>query len=65
MSSEGDKVIEDCEVITVSNESYDAFVADCETPPAPNASLLAAQLRRKQRINDGDIEYPPTSQETT
>lgn len=56
------KVIEKYEVITVSNRSYDAFVAACEAPPAPNAALLAAQRRRKQRIQNGDIEYSTTKQ---
>lgn len=58
------KVIEEYEVINVSHQSYDAFVAACEAPPAPNAALLAAQCRRKQRIQNGDIEYSTTRQET-
>lgn len=57
------KVIEESEVINVSSQSYDAFVAACEAPPAPNSALRAAQRRRKQRIDNGDIEYSETGQE--
>lgn len=51
------KVIEEYKVINVSHQSYDAFVAACEAPPAPNAALLAAQRRRRQGVQNGDIEY--------
>lgn len=59
------KVIEECEVITISNRSFDAFVAACEAPPAPNERLLAAQRRRKQRIINGDIRHSDIEQEAT
>ena len=58
------KVIEECEVISVSSQSYDAFVSACEAPPAPNTALLAAQRHRKQRIQNGDIKFSTTRQET-
>lgn len=42
--------VKGCEVITLSDKSYDAFVAACEAPPAPNAALMAAQHRRKLKV---------------
>ncbi|WP_417500967.1 DUF1778 domain-containing protein [Marinobacter sp.] len=59
------RVIEECEVISVSNQSYNAFVAACEAPPEPNAALMAAYRRRKMRIETGDIDVSENQQETT
>jgi len=47
------RVIEEAEVIRLNNEAFNAFMAACEADSEPNEALLAAQRRRKQRIDSG------------
>lgn len=54
------RVIEEAEVIRLNNEAFNAFIAACETASEPNDALLAAQRRRKQRIENGEIDRRAT-----
>ncbi|TVP60670.1 MAG: DUF1778 domain-containing protein [Halomonadaceae bacterium] len=58
------RIIEEAEIIRLTNDSFDAFVAACESPQKPNDALLAAQRRRKQRIESGDIRHRIIEQES-
>jgi uncharacterized protein (DUF1778 family) len=51
------RIIEEAEVYRLNSEAFEAFMVACEQPSAPNEALLAAQRRRKQRIDSGEIEY--------
>lgn len=50
------RVIEEAEVIRLNNEAFNGFMAACEAETDPNEALLAAQRRRKQRIENGEID---------
>lgn len=49
------RVMEETEVLRLGNAAFDAFWAACETAPAPNKVLKAAQRRRQQRIAKGEL----------
>lgn len=50
------RVMEETETLKLSNQAFDAFWQACEAAPAPNTALQAAQRRRRQRIEHGDLE---------
>ena len=54
------RVIEEAEVIRLNNEAFNAFMAACEADSEPNEALLAAQRRRKKRIDSGEINRRTT-----
>lgn len=49
------RVMEETETLQLSNQAFDAFWQACEAAPAPNAALKAAQRRRQQRIEHGEL----------
>tara|TARA_R110000823_G_scaffold238594_3_gene363913 strand:- start:1549 stop:1851 length:303 start_codon:yes stop_codon:yes gene_type:complete len=50
------RIIEEAEVYRLNNESFNAFVAACEAPLAPNEALLRAKRRRNRRIESGELD---------
>lgn len=54
------RVIEEAEVIRLNSEAFNGFMAACEADANPNEALLAAQRRRKQRIDNGEIDRRAT-----
>ena len=50
------RVLEESESLRLSNEAFDSFWQACEMASAPNAALEAAHNRRRQRIEDGEID---------
>lgn len=40
------RILEAAETITLDDESFDAFIADCEQPGPPNSALKQAIQRR-------------------
>lgn len=49
------RVIEEADVIRLNNEAFNGFMAAC-ADANPNDALLAAQRRRKQRVDNGEID---------
>lgn len=49
------RVMEETETLRLNNQAFDAFWNACEAAPAPNAALQAAQRRRQQRIEHGEL----------
>ena len=49
------RVIEEADVIRLDNEAFNGFMAACEADTNPNDALWAAQRRRKQRVDNGEI----------
>lgn len=58
------RVMEEAEVIRLSNDAFDAFWQACEAPTQPNDALIAAQKRRRQRIDSGELATPTAGQES-
>ncbi len=48
------QVVEDENIIRLSNESSQLFFETLETPPAPNDKLLAAARAHRERLNAED-----------
>lgn len=59
------RVIEEAELIRLTNRSFDAFVAACEAPPEANDALQAARRRRDEKVSNGELHYRGPEQEAT
>lgn len=47
--------MQEVDEIILDNKSFDKFIEIIENPPEPNEALIAANKRRKESIENGDI----------
>lgn len=58
------RVMEEAEVIRLSDDAFDAFQRACVDAPLPSEAMITAQKRRRQRIDSGELATPTAGQES-